>query len=190
MVREGSNKSRKTVKSGDKVQFHSKAKEATGVLSEFLSICRDLSNFAPFPVEWNGQVFPTVEHAFQAAKYGCTTSKSDPAIIQAIAGIAAMTTPQDAKRAGGKSGMKARGVVLDVELWETVKDGIMQSLLQSKVERHSIIRKELALIKEHNIHLVHFSRGDKWWGAVIKEDGTIVGQNRLGELLMRISEKY
>jgi len=186
MVREGSNKSRKTVKSGDKVQFHSKAKEATeGVLSGFHSICRDLSNFAPFPVDWNGQEFSTVEHAFQAAKYGCTTSKSDPAIIQEIA---AMTTPQEAKRAGGKSGMKARGVVLDVELWETVKDGIMQSLLQSKVERHSIIRKELALIKEHNIHLVHFSRGDKWWGAVIKEDGTIVGQNRLGELLMRISE--
>jgi predicted NAD-dependent protein-ADP-ribosyltransferase YbiA (DUF1768 family) len=52
-----------------------------------------LSNFHPSPVLMDGQQYPTVEHAFQAAK---TTSVAERQVIQMI------RSPGQAKRQGRK----------------------------------------------------------------------------------------
>ena len=51
------------------MQFHSKAKllPADSIFSP--TAMRDLSNFSEFDVEYDGFVYRTVEHAYQALKY-------------------------------------------------------------------------------------------------------------------------
>ena len=63
-----------------------------------------LSNFAASEIEFEGIVFPTVEHAFQAAKTLNITKRKE---------IAALPTPGQAKRAG-------RSVELRPD-WEDIK---------------------------------------------------------------------
>ena len=169
------------------LQFHSRsARISRGVFREYPNVGRDLSNFSAYSVEFEGKEFPTVEHAFQAAKYRFVVIAPVEVddIIEEIRGLA---TAQEAKSAGGKGGMKSRRVALDIIRWDAHKDAIMNSLLQSKMMRHRLIQEELMLAKMHQIQLVHFSRADKYWGAVVKDDGRIVGENRLGALWMDLS---
>ncbi len=96
-----------------------------------------------------------------------------------------LPTPEAAKSAGSKSGMKKYGVILDVRSWNEKKLEIMNSLIQSKIERHIEIQQILRIVKERNIHLVHFSRMDMEWGAHVDTDGIISkGENLLGNIYM------
>jgi N-glycosidase YbiA len=74
-----------------------------------------LSNFHPSPIEVDGVVYPTVEHAFQAAK------TFDRAEKQSVADGA---TPGAAKRLGRKVRLRPD--------WEQVKIGIMEELVRLK----------------------------------------------------------
>ena len=131
-------------------------------IASFSGDYRFLSNFAPIPggLEYEGLRFPTLEHAFAAAK------SLDPAVRQAIA---ALPTPGQAKRAG-------RAVVLRAD-WEARKLTIMSELLTQKFSREpfaSALRAtgEAELVEGNNW-------GDRFWGVC---DGE--GQNHLGRLLM------
>jgi predicted NAD-dependent protein-ADP-ribosyltransferase YbiA (DUF1768 family) len=84
-----------------------------------------LSNFYPVAVSFEGDVYPTVERAFQAAK------TLDPAERAQVRGA---KTPGSAKTLGRK--VKLR---LD---WETVKVGIMLDLLRIKFT-HPVLGKAL-----------------------------------------------
>jgi ribA/ribD-fused uncharacterized protein len=124
---------------------------------------RFLSNFYPALVEFEGLLYPTAEHAFQAAK------SFDPAIRQRILELA---TPGDAKRAGRRVKIRPD--------WEGVKVRVMEQILLDKFTRDSQLRQELlhtgdVLLEEGN------TWGDRTWGTV---DG--VGDNLLGKALMKI----
>jgi len=128
-------------------------------------------------VEYDGKIYPTVEHAYQALKYTCTNK---PELVEMVRKL---DTPEKAKSAGGKGGMSKQGAVLDIECWNNKKDKIMQDLVKSKIERHSAIRDILKTAKEQHILLVHFSRFDMEWGAHVDTDGKIKkGENKLGVL--------
>jgi ribA/ribD-fused uncharacterized protein len=74
-----------------------------------------LSNFYPAEATLDGIVYPSVEHAFQAAK---TYDAGIRAAIRAAA------TPGDAKRLGRQLRLRRD--------WETVKVGVMRELLADK----------------------------------------------------------
>lgn len=155
------------------IQFHSKAKQF-----------QELSNFADFSVEYDGKIYPTVEHAYQALKYTCTNK---PELVEMVRKL---DTPEKAKSAGGKGGMSKQGAVLDIECWNNKKDKIMQDLVKSKIDRHSAIRDILKTAKEQHIFLVHFSRFDMEWGAHVDTDGKIKkGENKLGVLFNEFANK-
>lgn len=124
---------------------------------------RYLSNFYPSPIEWDGLTFPTVEHAFQAAK------SCDPL---ERAAIAQAPSPGIAKRMG-------RAVKLRAD-WEEVKIPFMLAFLRLKFTFDSAPGRWL--LNTGQAELVEGNTwGDRFWGTV---DGE--GRNELGKLLMQV----
>ena len=125
-----------------------------------------LSNFHPSPIQFEGIEFPTVEHAFQAAK------SSDPETRREIA---ALPTPGKAKRAGRK--VKD----FDQVSWEAKKIEVMRRLVRLKFEipelRELLVATGDEQIQEGN------SWNDTFWGVSLK---TGKGQNHLGKILEEI----
>jgi ribA/ribD-fused uncharacterized protein len=139
------------------------------MIKEFSGKYSFLSNFHPSLITIDGIDFPTVEHAYQAAK------TDDKEIKQQIAN---KETPGRAKRAGG-----SRGVIKDLDHkdWERKKIAVMERLLRIKFQDLTFA----AQLKETGDQEIEEGNvwGDTFWGVCLK---TGTGQNHLGKLLMKI----
>ncbi len=172
------------------MQFHSKAKllPADSIFSP--TAMRDLSNFSEFDVEYDGFVYRTVEHAYQALKYLYCSNK--PELFEIVREENQKKDALGAKESGGKGGMAKRGAIFDRDgCWDKKQIEIVTKLVASKIERHPEIRKIVQTAKENNIILVHFSRSDMIWGAHVSEDGKSIkkGDNHLGNIYMSFYDK-
>lgn len=126
-----------------------------------------LSNFYFSPIEIYDIGYPTVEHAFQAAK---TLDKS---LRKAIA---AAPTPGQAKRMG-------RQVQLRPD-WEEVKIGVMEHCLREKFKDPELRQK---LLDTEDQYLQEGTTWhDRFWGVCSCERCQGQGENHLGYLLMKI----
>lgn len=129
-----------------------------------------LSNFSQTPVVWRDEVWPTAEHAFQAAK--CLYEADRVAILNAA-------TPGEAKRLGRK-------VTLRLD-WEEIKDSIMEEILRAKfasanMQSRLLSTKEEELVEGNVWH-------DNYWGdcrCSTNEACVESGENKLGKLLMKL----
>ena len=145
---------------------------------------KDLSNFSHFDVEYNGHLYSTVEHAFQALKYTCT---DQPDLVNIIREKYKNEPGNIAKKSGSKTEMTKYKVSLNIECWNQQRDAIMRKLIESKIKRHPEIQHILRLIQQGNYTLVHHAdRGaDLYWGAVKdKDNDSIKGENKLGTIYM------
>ena len=128
-----------------------------------------LSNFYEHPVEVEGAVYPTAEHAFQAMK------TLDPAERETVRAAA---TPAAAKRLGKKVTLRPD--------WDTYRFDVMERVLRAKFGDAELGRR---LAETGDRYLVE---GNTWrdttWGAVRGRDGAWRGQNHLGKTLMRVRE--
>jgi ribA/ribD-fused uncharacterized protein len=132
-----------------------------------------LSNFYASPVLlrcldiFDEDSYPTVEHAFQAAK------SREPAVRE---DVRTSYTPGRAKRLGRVLSLRSD--------WDTIKFEVMESLLRQKFAPH---RLGGALLRTGDVELVE---GNTWhdriWGVCICERCRSTGQNELGKLLMKI----
>jgi len=125
-----------------------------------------LSNFYPCRVEYDGIVFPSSEHAFQAAKTEDWNERNR---------IRLAKSPAEAKQIG-------RSVAL-VPGWDSARLSVMGGVLKAKfLGNEDLIVKLLAtgdspLVEEN-------AWGDTFWGVC---QG--VGENNLGKLLMLLRRK-
>lgn len=121
------------------------------------------SNFYPSVVYG----YPTVEHAYQAAK---TTDPVERAKIKAA------KTPGEAKRLGRRVQIRPD--------WSGIKDLVMETLLRRKFENYPALRE--FLLATGDVELVETNRWhDIYWGACTC--GCCQGgENHLGKLLMKI----
>lgn len=124
---------------------------------------RFLSNFWPAPVKLDGVEYPTVEHAYQAAK------TFDPHQREVIRGL---PKPGQAKRAG--RAFKARPD------WPAVKVDVMLDLLRQKFRRRSRLAHHLEITGDAEL-IEGNTWGDYFWGVC---EGR--GANALGNLLMKV----
>lgn len=147
---------------------------------------RLLSNFALLDVGYNDQLYPSVEHAFQSAKYLCT---SKPEYGLQFRTNGSIKSPIDAKKAGSRAGMKKVGVELNISLWNAMKVDVMKALILSKVQRHKVIRDILVLARQNGIKLIHTSRSDLEWGAHLNDMKNAIkrGNNLLGDIYNSVS---
>lgn len=125
---------------------------------------RFLSNFYESPVEFEGHTYPSVEHAFQAAK---TLDEDERAKIRNL------DTPGKAKRAGKK--VKLR------EDWDGVRVLVMGELVRRKFEdpelRAQLLATGSAPLEEGN------TWGDRFWGTCGGK-----GENNLGRILEAVRD--
>jgi len=142
------------------------------IIDHFFGNYRFLSNFWPAEVIYDGFTFPSVEHAYQAAKSLDTlnllyfTTTPPPGID----GHSRVLTAGEAKR---------RGRTLNIRSdWEDVKISVMAALVYDKFYRHVDLREKL-LDTKSSILVEGNTWGDRFWGVCGGE-----GQNHLGQILM------
>ena len=137
------------------------------MIGPFTGPFRWLSNFYGVPggVEYDGLMFPTVEHAYQSAKF------TDQRIIELIRQAA---TPVDAKQLAREHKDQ---IVLN---WESIRQGVMYDLLKQKFRPGTELAARLAATGNEPIEEVN-SWGDTLWGTYKGR-----GLNLLGKLLMQV----
>jgi len=126
---------------------------------------RDFSNFAPFPIDLDGTVWPTTEHYYQAQKF--EDAELQERIRQA-------EKPVIAKNLSRKYRTRIRPD------WDQVKDEVMERAVRAKVTQHAGLRALLLATGDEDI--AETAPNDYYWG--LGADGS--GQNKLGRLLMRL----
>jgi ribA/ribD-fused uncharacterized protein len=126
---------------------------------------REFSNFAPFPIELDGESWPTSEHYYQAQKF------TDP---EMQAKIRTAKKPIIAKNLAVKYSRRMRPD------WDAVKDDVMYRAVRRKFELHPSLRALLLATGEEE--LIESVPHDSYWGS--GRDGT--GQNKLGRIIERI----
>jgi len=123
-----------------------------------------LSNFYTSEVVLDGSSYPTVEHAYQAAKTFDSVQRNE---------IRSAKTPGIAKKLGRKVTLR--------DDWEQEKISVMRNLLEQKFSQPDLL---LALQSTKGFDLVE----GNWWGDVFWGVCRGVGQNWLGILLMEIRD--
>lgn len=136
-------------------------------ITSFRGQYRFLSNFFPSPIEYQGKIWPTVEHAYQAAR---TPDRGQREKIRLA------RTPSIAKRLGRRVDLRPD--------WNEIRVGIMCDLIKLKFT-HPHLRKRLMetgtadLIEGNTWH-------DNFWGVC--QCGKCCqreGLNILGTILMQ-----
>lgn len=124
-----------------------------------------LSNFYAATVSFDGKLYPTVEHAYQAAK---TIDPNIRDIIRKANG------PGEAKKLG--QGIQIRND------WQDVRLTIMRQLIKEKFSNPFLTDK---LLSTGDAELVLGNRwNDTFWGVCRG-----VGENWLGKILMEVREQ-
>jgi ribA/ribD-fused uncharacterized protein len=127
------------------------------------------NNFSAHAIEFRGKLYPTAEHAYQAAK--CTDPEGQGAIRQA-------RSPLQAKRLANETCKAAR----DPD-WGNKRLEVVEEILRTKLAQHPEAQE--ALRESGDEEIVEDSPIDYFWGA--GADGT--GQNMFGKLWMKIRDE-
>lgn len=153
------------------------------MINRFIGKYKVLSNFEPAFVTFEGLTFPTVEHAYVAAKSLDKKFRRDIALM-------GMRQAGLAKKWGRTATLRSD--------WEKIKVDIMEMLLLQKFNPE---KKDVALrynvyykvLKETGDELLVEGNfwHDNFWGNCICENCIkIEGKNQLGVSLMKVREFY
>lgn len=129
-----------------------------------------LSNFYESPIEFEGIVYPTNEHFFQAMKTLDINERRT---------IANCATPGQAKRMGRRVSLRSD--------WEQVKEDIMFQGLCIKFTDRLL---SSWLLETGNEELVEGTtwHDNEWGNCSCPKCAHIEGKNKLGKLLMRVRD--
>ena len=127
----------------------------------------EFSNFAPYPISIDGEIWNTSEHYFQAQKF---ENKAYQIKIRKA------NSPMLAARLGRDRKQKLR------KNWESVKVGVMRVAVLAKFTQHEDLR--LLLLSTGDKKLVEHTQNDDYWG----DGGDGSGKNILGSILMQVRE--
>jgi len=126
------------------------------------------SNFSSFQVEYKGILWPTSEHAYQAAKF------TKPEIVQEIKSA---RSAHDAFKLSRKFAEQKRPD------WDEIKVGVMEEIVRAKLSQHLYIQQKLKETGDREI--IEDSPVDSYWGWGPNKDG----KNHLGKIWMRLRDE-
>jgi N-glycosidase YbiA len=127
------------------------------------------NNFSAHSVEFRGKLYPTCEHAYQAAK--CTDPVGQEAIRNARSPLQAKALAKEIHKDAKDSD------------WERKKVAVVEEILRAKLAQHPEARE--ALKESGDEDIVEDSPTDYFWGE--GADGS--GQNVLGKLWMKLRDE-
>ena len=139
----------------------------TDAIKWFTGENRWLSNFYWVDVSYDGEVYPSTEHAYQASK---TLDKDERIKVKNA------RTFTESKRLGYKVPLR--------EDWEEVKLGVMFDLVYQKFNENNHLKK-LLLGTGDKILFEMNTWGDLYWGV----DLSGKGENKLGIILMNVRKR-
>lgn len=133
---------------------------------EFRGAYRFLSNFYLTPVAYDGHVWATAEHAYQAAK-------TNDLLIKLM--ILGEPNPGTVKKIGKQIGKKDFR-----EDWDAVRVPIMLGIVRAKFTQNVTLRQWL--VATGDAELIEGNKwGDVFWGVCNGK-----GENNLGKILMQV----
>jgi hypothetical protein len=136
------------------------------MITEFRGQWTKFSNYSHCSIWYEGHIYPSVEHAYQAAK---SLNEEERRKIRHL------PTANQAKQAGKKIDLRKD--------WDKVKLQIMEILVREKFSQEP---ERSILLSSKNEELIEGNWwGDKFWGQSPLGNG----QNHLGKLLMKIREE-
>lgn len=142
-------------------------------ITKFWDDYRFLSNFQLCDIEFEGHIYKSTEHAFQAAK---TIIEEERTMIRDA------VSPGKAKRLGAPP--HKGGKITMRPGWDEMKYDVMYQLCLQKFEKHLELRKLLLATGDAPL-LEGNNWSDRIWGCEMV-GGQWKGMNKLGEILMRI----
>lgn len=128
-------------------------------------------NFSSFQVEWQGVLWPTSEHAYQAAHFKDTA----PEIYEQI---------KSARSAHDAFKIAKANADKHPANWEEIKVDIMKDILRHKIDQHPYVLKKL--LESGDREIIEDSWRDSEWGWGENQDG----QNLLGHIWMELRSEY
>jgi len=147
-----------------KGQWQQIATHDSQMIHGFFGQYRFLSNMWPCSVRFQGHWFPSVENAYQWAKF----TEDDLIRFQTF-------SPKDAKKESRFIPMRHAS-----ETWKAYRVVVMRACLISKFSDPSLRQQLLDTIPRHLEETNWWQ--DRFWGC----DAQGIGENRLGRLLMKI----
>ena len=87
-----------------------------------------------------GITYPTMEHAYQAAKFRLT---DHPIIARKFRHGGSITCPKAAREFGSREGLEDIGVNLDREKWRQVKHDVFNHIVLKRAEQDSFFKQLL-----------------------------------------------
>jgi len=126
------------------------------------------TNFSPHKVEYEGKIYPTSEHLFQAFKF----FKTRPDLAEHVRTVSSQ--PSQALSAARQFASEIRPD------WLRFNITAMDSVLAQKFQQHPDIRREL--LATGKAQLIEDSAVDSFWGCGADKKG----RNELGKALMRL----
>lgn len=156
---------------GDPINYYSKSKD-----NKWLSAFN-----VGEPFSYEGNTYPSVEHAFHAQKLDPADERRDE-YIALFTDIDSL--PSEAKKNGGKGSFKKRGYTIR-EDWNSERLKIMYEITKAYYEQNDRMRERL--LQTGDRYLKHYGpRIDDFWGE--KKDCS--GQNHHGKILMRLRDEF
>lgn len=133
---------------------------------------RWLSNYHLCDIEFEGLIYPSTEHAYQAAKFSSLEDREK---------VRKAEKPVIAKKMGTKA-------VVPLNWHESRKQEVMYEICKYKFTKHEELKQKLLNTK--NIEIVE---GNSWhdneWGSCFCQDCGNNGKNMLGKILMQIRQE-
>lgn len=131
-----------------------------------------LSNFYNASCIFEEKLYPTVEHAFQAAK-SLDHAERD--------WIAAAGSPGLAKRLGRRINLRPD--------WEKVKFDVMEECLRSKFA-DPVLKQKLLATGDEELVEGNYWHDNTWGNCSCEKCKDIVGRNMLGNILMKLRTEF
>lgn len=129
-----------------------------------------LSNFYPQPIYYNGVIYTTSEHAYQAMK---ATNEQDARLVRN------QISARMAKNIGGQ--------IQKREDWESVCYQFMLDIVRAKFQ-NSWLREKLLETGDEYLKESNYWH-DNIWGSCTCEKCQDKGKNWLGEILIKVREE-
>ncbi len=126
------------------------------------------SNFSSYEVEWNGLIWKTSEHAYQASKF------LDEEIKNEIYGA---RSAYDSKMLSVKYVDKIR------DGWYDMRLSLMEEIIREKLAQHPHIKKKL--LQTESRPIIEASKDDSFWGWGPDRKG----ENHHGKIWMKLREE-
>jgi hypothetical protein len=200
------------VATGPVFKFYSKSPEKDDLKIKDKSWAKYLSTYTPFMFKDRSDpkiVYPNLEAALSAEKYKTATNKPDLAqtlfatfgtIHQEYEGLRSASTDEKEiaklfeeegisyKNEASEKGMKKNKAVFNKTKWDSVKESVIMDYVRQRFERDERFRTILKKIGELSAKLVYYvdAKGSNELGGIIKDNGSIEGENIYGKALMEL----